>query len=170
MPDANIKQVKISRQNLQSTSVQGKYKIRYRVLSSNKSPLTNWSDYVELVPSKTIIGTTGTVTPQYSYTSPNVTISWTISTPTYVKYYDVYIQWYTTSAQDWVYYATVTSTDNTNYSYTAPKISGATKVRAAVFSATYPKLTNSEINAAGTSGNNGYMNLVFNNTAYTNTP
>jgi len=177
MPDANIKKIRISRADLDSSSPQGKYKIRYKVISSNKQTQTNWSEYVELVPSKSILAITGAVTPSYTYSSTDgtVTVSWKIPADKspYVKYYDVYFQWFTTAKQDWRYYGRATSSDGVTYSYTAPKIAGTTKARAAVFAATYPLLTNAEINSSSTVGQNGYMNLVFNATSspsYINTP
>jgi hypothetical protein len=170
MPDANIKQVKIAKNILDTSSPQGKYKLRYRVVSSTNNDKSTWSQYIELVPSKSILQITGAITPTYTFASSFLTVTWDMpaSTPVYVKKYDVYIQWSTaTVSQDWIYAGQATLT-NAQLSYKAqkPSTGGITKGRAAVFAATYPKLTNAEINAASTLGNNGYMNLVFNNTTY----
>lgn len=172
MPDANIKKIKIDRIKLDTSSPQGKYKLRYRVISadSKNNDKSSWSEYIELVPSKSILDITGAITPTYTSASSYLTITWDMptATPVYVKKYDVYIQWSTaTVSQDWIYAGQATPTNaQLSYKSKKPSTGGITKGRAAVFAATYPKLTNAEINAAGTPGNNGYMNLVFNNTAY----
>lgn len=171
------RKIQIPKKDLDSSNTDGKFRIRYRVLSQDKLSATAWSDYIDLVPSKRLLSITGTITPSYTYSSTDgtVTVSWKVPADKspYVKYYDVYFQWFTTANQDWRYYGKATSTDGVNYSYTAPKMTGTTKARAAAFAATYPTLTNTEINASSTSGKPGYMNLVFNATSsatYINTP
>lgn len=166
------KKIQIPRISLDSTTPDGKYQIRYRVLSENKLSTTEWSDYITLIPSKTVLDITGSITPTYSYTSPNLTVSWQIPTnkPPYIKSYDVYFQWYIGSVwQNWKFYKTINAT-NDLYSLTVPKDASATRGRAAVFASTYPRLSSTEIDNSGTSGKNGYMNKVFVTTTYTSTP
>ena len=173
MPDANITKSKIAKKDLLASAPDGTYRVRYQILSNDKLGKTDWSPYYVLTPSKTVSAITGTITPTYAYTSPNLSVSWQIPTnkTPFVTYYDVYFQWYIGSSwQNWKLYKTISSTNSVDYSLTVPKDATATRGRAAVFAATYPKLTSTEIDNSGTSGKNGYMNRLFVTTTYTSTP
>jgi hypothetical protein len=167
-----IKKIQIPRISIDSTAPDGTYKLRYRILSENKNLYSEWSPYSIVTPSKSVVAITGTITPTYSYTSPNLTVNWTLTTGRipYISKYDVYVEWYITSTnRTWVYCGQATSNDGLSYSFTTSKITGATKARAAVFAATYPKLSNDDINNC-VSGKNGFMNKLFIMATYYNTP
>jgi hypothetical protein len=173
MVDANITKSKIAKKDLLASAPDGTYKVRYKILSNDKLGETTWSPYYVIVPSQTISTITGTITPTYTYTSPNLTVSWQIPTnkTPFVTYYDVYFQWYISGVwQSWKFYKTISSTNSVDYSLTVPKDATATRGRAAVFAATYPKLTSTEIDNSTTSGKNGYMNRLFVTSTYTSTP
>lgn len=164
MPDANITKSKIAKKDLLASAPNGTYKIRYQILSNDKLGQTEFSPYYTLTPSKSVATITGTITPTYTAATPNLTVAWQIPTTKtpFVTYYDVYFQWYIGSVwQDWKFYKTIFSTNGVDYSLTVAKDATATRGHAAIFAATYPKLTSAEIVASGTSGNNGYMNRLF---------
>jgi len=174
MADANITKSKIARKDLLASAPDGTYKIRYKILSNDKLGETTWSSYYTIYPSLTVFQITrGAVAGAYSYTSPNLTVSWQIPTDKnpFVSYYDVYFQWYIGGVwQNWKFYKTVSSTNGVDYSLTVTKDTSATRGRAAVFAATYPKLTSTEIDNSGTTGNNGYRNKLFVTASNTSTP
>jgi hypothetical protein len=168
------KKISINRKNFAYSLPDGSYKIRYRVLSNDKTQYSDWSEYIKIVPPSSIKQLLGTIFPVYSYNSPILTVSvnFAATQQIIVQSFDVYVSWYIGSSwQPWKWATTILWTNNSSLpTINLTKDTGATKGRIAMVASTYPLLTSSQISAMTTTGNPGNMNYVFVDTTGYSTP
>lgn len=157
------KTISIDRSTLLTSAPDGSYRVRYRVLSNDKSQVSEWSEYKKIVPSSSIHTSLGTIIPSYAYSNPTLTVYITLKA-TQVKIvnsFDFYVSWKISGTwQPWKLVNTLPWNGN-SFTLNITKDTGATNGRVAMFASTYPLLTSAQISLATTTGNPGNMNYVF---------
>lgn len=148
MADRNIKQVRISRDNLPPINAdQGKYVVRYRIISSDRNRISHWSPQFLVSPTPPNFEAAEDKNIAISIAGSTLVVKWNISAKAQAEFnknpnlelttYDVYLAWglSPTSTDPLQYF----STSSGNY-LTIPIETGKESVRIVVQSITYPRL------------------------------
>jgi hypothetical protein len=145
--DRNIKQVRISRDNLPPINAdQGKYVVRYRIISSDRNRISHWSPQFLVSPTALNFDAVEDRNIAISIAGSTLVVKWNISAKAQEEFnknpnlerttYDVYLAWglSPTSTDPLQYYATSSG----NY-LTIPIETGKESVRIVVQAITYPR-------------------------------
>lgn len=147
MADRNIKKVRISRDNLPAINAdQGKYVVRYRIISTDRNRISHWSPQFLVSPIELNFEAEEDRNIAVTVAGSTLVVKWNISAKAQAEFnknpnleltsYDVYLAWglSPTSTDPLQYYATSSG----NY-ITIPLETGKESVRVVVQAITYPR-------------------------------
>jgi hypothetical protein len=147
MAERNIKQVRISRDNLPPINAdQGKYVVRYRIISTDRNRISHWSPQFLVSPIPLDFEAVEDRNIAITVAGSTLVVKWNISAKAQAEFnknpsleltnYDVYLAWglSPTSTDPLAYYATLSG----NY-ITIPLETGKESVRVVVQAITYPR-------------------------------
>jgi hypothetical protein len=110
-----IKKVIVSKENLPIITTDGKFYLRYRIVSEDKSLLSAWSNKFEITGKtiQSIVGTENIQEPNLIATAAGMAVSWDLPGDLNKEVFDLFVKWSyddeTTYDDVWTYVGTVSS-------------------------------------------------------------